>query len=546
MIAKISRGWRVRGLIAYLMGPGRFNEHTDPRVVASWDGAAERHQPVRCSVGPGFEVDDLADALADPAVAAGVPQQEPALEPGVRVPRGPVWHCSLRNHAGDRVLSDAEWEAIVVDLMHRAGIAPRGDLGACRWVAIRHADDHVHVAAVLVRQDTGRRVHPRDDYRRAREACQAAEQAYGLTPTGAVDRTAVEATTRAELEKSAKRGRSEPSREWLRRASRVAAVQARDPEEYFRRLGDLGVLVRPKQTGDGQLIGYSVADGSAGGLTVDGLPGGAPVYFSGRKLARDLALPQLVARWASAPAPPVQIPPQSGERSQIGEAERVAAVTEAVAAIELATAELARRPGGPHARWAGGGGGPADADEVAAAIAHSAGDMAVALGAVLARSGSGEAASRAERLYDRATRQTRIGQPRRWAAVASQLRSSAWRLAAVRSVGYRRGNDAGVAELIVALAALIAEIAAYHEQRQCLAQAAAARSAAAVLRDHRGGAGSAPGGGGRPAELGTGPGTRLAADREVRRRGRVAADPLRPVAPGTPGQPETRGRGRDR
>ncbi|MCU1654613.1 MAG: hypothetical protein JWQ60_5762, partial [Pseudonocardia sp.] len=39
MIAKVSRGWRVGGLLRYLMGPGRANEHTEQRVVASWDGA---------------------------------------------------------------------------------------------------------------------------------------------------------------------------------------------------------------------------------------------------------------------------------------------------------------------------------------------------------------------------------------------------------------------------------------------------------------------------------------------------------------------------
>lgn len=58
MIAKISRGWRVGGLVRYLMGPGRFNEHTNQRVIASWDGAPELHQPP--AVGDGrFDVEDL-------------------------------------------------------------------------------------------------------------------------------------------------------------------------------------------------------------------------------------------------------------------------------------------------------------------------------------------------------------------------------------------------------------------------------------------------------------------------------------------------------
>ena len=43
MIAKISRGWNAGGLLRYLMGPGRFNQHTDQRVIAAWDGAPELH-----------------------------------------------------------------------------------------------------------------------------------------------------------------------------------------------------------------------------------------------------------------------------------------------------------------------------------------------------------------------------------------------------------------------------------------------------------------------------------------------------------------------
>jgi hypothetical protein len=85
-------------------------------------------------------------------------------------------------------------------------------------------------------------------YYRAREACQAAESRFGLTPTGAADRAVAAAhPTRAELEKATRRGRDEPSRLWLRRAARVAAVQAQDPEQFFRRLADLGVLVRPRE-----------------------------------------------------------------------------------------------------------------------------------------------------------------------------------------------------------------------------------------------------------------------------------------------------------
>ena len=65
--------------------------------------------------------------------------------------------------------------------------------------------------------------------------------------------------------------------------------------------------------------------------------------------------------------------------------------------------------------------------------------------------------------------------------MAGELRRAAWRLAAARSVTRGRDDDPGMAELMVAVALLIAEIAAYHEQRRHLAQAAAARRAGRVL-----------------------------------------------------------------
>ncbi|MBV8993236.1 MAG: hypothetical protein JO287_05945, partial [Pseudonocardiales bacterium] len=176
---------------------------------------------------------------------------EPAPGAKGKVPPGPVWQCSLRNDASDRILSDDEWRDIARNLLDRTGIAPRGDAGACRWVMVRHADDHIHVAAVLVREDTGKKCFPRNDYLRARETCLAAEQTYGLVQTAPVDRTALPAATRAETEKASRRGMGEPARVWLRRAVRTAAVQSRTPETFLTRLRDAGMLVRPRQDPDG-------------------------------------------------------------------------------------------------------------------------------------------------------------------------------------------------------------------------------------------------------------------------------------------------------
>jgi len=372
--------------------------------------------------------------------------------------RGPVWHCSLRNHAGDRVLSDAEWAEVVEEVLDRTGISSRGDLGGCRWVAVRHDVDHVHIAVVLVRQDTGRRVHPRNDFLRAREVCRGAEVRLGLVGTAPVDRTAVTPSTRAEQEKATRCGHEEPSRERLRRGARVAAVQAQDPEEFFRRLADLGVVVAPREMPPGQLVGYSVA--VPGGESGEGLP----VWFSGRVLARDLALPALRARWASAPARAEPIVSAAGERTRVGRDEVAAAVGEARSAIDRAAAAVAA------------GGGDGAAGEVAG-IVHSAGDMVTAVCAVTER-GRVLVVGNAAEVFDRAARTAGVGLPNRWSPIAAELRSASWRLIATRGIDL---GDAGSGVLVLALAALVAEIAAYHEEKDCLAQASAARGCASSL-----------------------------------------------------------------
>ena len=69
----------------------------------------------------------------------------------------PVWHCSMRAAPQDKMLSDDQWAQIACEVMHRTGLCPYGqEDDAVRWVAIRHGDDHIHIVAMLARQD-GRR-----------------------------------------------------------------------------------------------------------------------------------------------------------------------------------------------------------------------------------------------------------------------------------------------------------------------------------------------------------------------------------------------------
>lgn len=456
MIGRVVRGWRAHGLISYLFGPGRDHEHADQHVIASWDGCPELHQPPRLPTADGeparFDVRRLAAALTDPAAAAGVPQREPALVDGAERPQGPVWHCSLRTAPGDRVLTDQEWVQVVAELLDRTGIAARGDAGACRWVAVRHAVDHVHVAAVLVRQDTLHRVHPYRDYLRVREVCLDAEREFGLRATTPADRTAPRRASRAETEKAARRGWEQAAREHLRQVVRTAAAAAPNERAFLQLLDDDGtVRVRARRDVDGRLVGYAVAywpdtdTADASPRELDRL-----VWFGGRTLAADLSAARLAERWASGPDPD----PVPGDRRAVDE--RRDALTEAAAAAEAARAALAVDAPG---------------------VAHATGDVLLVL-AQAAEGVRGGPLTAAAAEFERVAGDPGRGQPARWSQASADLRRAAWRVA---RAGAFRASGPAVLALLLAVAALVAELAAWRDQREQPVAAAAARRVQASL-----------------------------------------------------------------
>jgi hypothetical protein len=203
-----------------------------------------------------------------------------------------VWHCSVRAATGDRMLSDDEWAQVACEIMHRTGLAPYGQDDAVRWVAVRHADDHIHLLATLARQD-GTRPRLWNDFYRVGEACRVAEERFGLRRTAPRDRTAPRRPTRAESEKARRRGFREAPRVTLRRAVSTAAAGASSEDEFFARLEAAGVLVRKRFStrNPGEITGYAVA------LPTDTTRTGGPVWFGGGKLAADLTLPKLRHRW---------------------------------------------------------------------------------------------------------------------------------------------------------------------------------------------------------------------------------------------------------
>ena len=178
MRGKITRGQKMSGLIYYLQGPGKHNEHTNPHMVAGRGGAVERFMWSTDGTVRMLSKDDaaaIAQELDEPHVLheTKVPWVDPkrkkaALAEGnsevqarkiARVEDANVWQCSLALRSDEGPLGDEVWGKIAEDFMREMGFdsTDANDAGS-RWVAIHHGtsvsgNDHIHIAASLVRDD---------------------------------------------------------------------------------------------------------------------------------------------------------------------------------------------------------------------------------------------------------------------------------------------------------------------------------------------------------------------------------------------------------
>ncbi|HEU5031969.1 MAG TPA: hypothetical protein VFV01_44115 [Spirillospora sp.] len=449
MIAKVTRGADVGNLLRYLYGPGKRNEHTDPHLVAGYRHPAAL-EPARRADGE-RDLRPLGEVLRSP------------LETMRRSrPAGPVWQCSLRTAPTDRHLTDEEWADVAEELMHQTGIAPRGDAEACRWIAVRHADDHIHVVATLARED-GRRPNITRDYLKARKACQIVEERYGLCRTAPADRTAAARPSRAEMERAQRAGLEEPPRDALRRHVAAAAACSDSEEAFFAELRERGLAVRLRFSvrTPGEVTGYAVA------VPDYTNPGGAPIFFSGGKLAPHLTLPKLRQGWAGEAVrqPNVSSQRRLGRPRNDQEA-RVRASNEAARAAGTAAWQM-RALHDPRVR--------ADLAAAASDVLHITADI----------TGNRELTKAAD-LYDRAAREP-FGRTPPVTSYGNALRATARVLAATNiSWGDRRGRRRDLTVdllfLIANLADLIDSAAEHRLTQQRFAQADAARQATKRLR----------------------------------------------------------------
>ncbi|MGW7540350.1 mobilization protein [Streptomyces sp. NPDC054770] len=305
MIPKIITGkGSTRRLIAYLFGKGDANEHVDPHLVASWNDFAP--DPGRS---PHRDPKEVAKQLYTQL-------DQPVTMLGPRAPKTTVWHCPVRAAPEDPILSDTQWAEIARRIVAAAGVAPAGDTEACRWVAVRHADDHIHIAATLVRQD-GRRPKRDYDIRAVQREARQIEVVYGLRRLKPGDGTAAKRSTSKEHFKAKRLGQDATSREILRLRVRRAMAAASTEADFFALLEATGVTVRLKHGPSGDALGCNFA------LAGDTNAKGEPVFYAGSTLAPDLSLPKICQRLATTNPEPAAVRPGNPWHQATAATERI-------------------------------------------------------------------------------------------------------------------------------------------------------------------------------------------------------------------------------
>lgn len=434
MIPNVTRGSDLPGLLGYLFGPGRRDEHENARVVAGYDPT---------ELGTAQDSDGGWDQIA---LAAMMTTGYHRL---TSRPSQPVWHCSLSVPSDERPLDDAEWRQIAEDFATRMGFGDGADRSRCRWIAVHHGpstggNDHVHFVVMLATEDGRRhRFAQRSDFKMAQRACDAIEIGHGLlqrTPArdaAAGDRTRRPVTSQRERLSAERRGRA-PDREWLRIQVRAAAAGAVSETDWVVAMRSAGLLIRPRITGD-VVTGYAVARP------------GSRTWFGGGKLDGDLTLPRIRARWpGDSPANP---------SSWTTPTKRVRLVDDADTAWRSAAEGL---------------GGVVLVDESDAGTAL--GDLACLLAQRLDYEGRAEVTVAAHQIT-RATAPPRQPSPRPRSAAADALRAAARTIAATN-----RPDDESAEAVLLAVVRLVTQLAILAETTRRAHTAGTARSAGTGLQ----------------------------------------------------------------
>ncbi|GAA2148745.1 relaxase/mobilization nuclease domain-containing protein [Actinomadura napierensis] len=346
MIAKVSpqRGDNTVGLLLYLAGPGRHNEHVNQRVIAAAD---------TLGVDDGTPLDLATNRAAVVELGQAMDSHRRAM--GVEMRGGHVWHLSLslsaKESTDERKLSDEQWAQAVRYVVEKMAFDDDSGRAPCRWVAVHHGksvngNEHVHLAVNLVREDGTFASIFRDRVRMSTIAADL-ERRFGLQAVPGRKGGGMPGLSRSEIER-VKRDptKAEPDRIRLARAVRAAAGAASSEADFVQRLRGVGVIPRPRyEKGDRtKVVGYSVALHPDSKHPVKTAQQAGPkagktepmLWFGGGRLAPDLSLTRLREQWPDWET-------ESEQRAALNEWDRTAA-RGTMSRTEGKPAGRARRP----------------------------------------------------------------------------------------------------------------------------------------------------------------------------------------------------------
>jgi hypothetical protein len=306
MMPNIVDGADMGGLIRYLLGPGKANEHTEQHLVAGSDVIMDRFGDwSELSPAQAGEIASMVDRYM---TCFGVRPEgdirkfSPETGKTEVVDRGPnhVWHCSLSLRPGEGPLSEEQWAGIAQDFMDEMGFTEASGKAACRWVAVRHGTsknggDHIHIAANRVRAD-GTKWSDFRDQRRSQSAVNMLEHKYGLEVLESREHERGSRCDSADaLNKAARQGRPATDRAMLETRLRAAAAASTSEVDFIQRARELGVRLRPRfAAGHTDVVtGYWAALHTKAGEKTQ--------WHGASGIARDLALSRLRQRWPDTP-----------------------------------------------------------------------------------------------------------------------------------------------------------------------------------------------------------------------------------------------------
>lgn len=318
MIIKVSskRGKSMPGLVRYLYGPGKSDEHRDQHMIAGYGAlpylyAGNLAPHTATDLGRMVESSwrqQYRESLAlSGAGAAGISSSTLATGGGPGEDgKAHVYQLVVSLSPDEGTYTDEQWSKVAQDVVTGMGFADGpGDLHGNRWIAVRHGlsregNDHIHIAVNLVRQD-GRTIDPHGDFIKAQTIRRELEQRYDFItplkergydqgkngqqlPAYTIDEAAVAA-------KDSRQGQPVvPDRVLLQRAVRAAAESSSTEADFLNTVvhNDVEIEAARYDANDAtKVTGYKVRLTDSDDRR----------WYTASQLARDLTLGKLRPRW---------------------------------------------------------------------------------------------------------------------------------------------------------------------------------------------------------------------------------------------------------